>query len=131
LIFSQDIIADFWLFRPTVGCQLKGVVTKKSASHISCLVHGVFNVPCHRPYDHDPEAPWFGAQVAIGSSVWFNVIKTDMSQKVPFILGSLLDQQLEGSPDAVASKVLNAIFFSIFTLFNPFQGPYSETCSNL
>ena len=44
-----DVVSDFWVFRPDVGAELRGVVTKKSTTHISCLVHGIFNVPCHKP----------------------------------------------------------------------------------
>lgn len=83
-----DVIADFWVFRPTIGSQLKGVVNKKSDGHVSCVVHGCFNVPCHRPQD-TPENAWCGRKVKLGQVVRFTVLKTDMTQKVPFILGDL------------------------------------------
>jgi len=92
-----DVQSEFWIFRPLEGRQLKGVVTKKSASHVSCLVHGVFNVPCHRPNNLSEE--WWGAKVQPKQIVHFTVLKTDMSQKVPFILGDLQNEGLDGSQD--------------------------------
>ena len=92
-----DVQSEFYLFRPLIGRQLKGVVTKKSPTHVSCLVHGVFNVPCHRP--HDMAKNWFGAKAQIQQVVHITVLKTDMSQRVPFILGDLknigLDNQVK------------------------------------
>lgn len=92
-----DVQSEFYLFRPLIGRQLKGVVTKKSPTHVSCLVHGVFNVPCHRP--HDMAKNWFGAKAQIQQVVHLTVLKTDMSQRVPFILGDLknigLDNQVK------------------------------------
>jgi len=90
-----DVQSDFWIFRPLEGRQLKGVVTKKSSSHVSCLVHGVFNVPCHRPNNLNEE--WWGSKVQPKQIVHFTVLKTDMSQKVPFILGDLQNDGLDGN----------------------------------
>jgi hypothetical protein len=105
LYFLQDVVSDFWVFRPEVGHTLKGVVTKKSASHISCLVHGVFSVPCHRPIDLEPEIPWFGSKVAIGKTVRFTIRKMDLSQKVPFILGDLIEEECYDEDDPFQSQV--------------------------
>ena len=102
----QDIISDFWVFRPIVGNQLKGVVTKKSPSHISCLVHGAFNVPCHRPVNLDPEVFWFGAGIPLGKTVKFTVVKTDMSQKVPFILGDLSEEKYYDEESPANKRVM-------------------------
>lgn len=82
-----DVVSDFWVFRPDVGKELRGVVTKKSPTHISCLVHGIFNVPCHKPADQKGA---FASNVKIDSQVRLQVIKTDMSQPVPYILGTYL-----------------------------------------
>ena len=50
--------------RPEVGAQLRGVVNKKSSSRVSVLVHGCFNVPCHRP--PAAAAEWCGAKAKLG-----------------------------------------------------------------
>ena len=60
-----DVVSDFWVFRPDIGTQLRGVVTKKSANHIACLVHGIFNVPCYKPQN----AATFASNVKIDSQV--------------------------------------------------------------
>jgi len=72
----------------------------------------VFNVPCYRPADLELEAPWIGSEMGIGKTVRFMVIKTDMSQKVPFILGDLLEDQSFDDEDPLESKV--SFFWSIF-----------------
>lgn len=89
-----DVQSEFYLFRPLIGRQLKGVVSKKSPSHVSCLVHGVFNVPCHRP--HHLAQNWWGAKAKMKQIVHLTVLKTDMSQRVPFILGDLQNIGLDG-----------------------------------
>lgn len=89
-----DVQSEFYLFRPLIGRQLKGVVSKKSSSHVSCLVHGVFNVPCHRP--HNLTQNWWGAKAKMKQVVHLTVLKTDMSQRVPFILGDLQNIGLDG-----------------------------------
>jgi DNA-directed RNA polymerase I subunit RPA43 len=90
-----DVASDFWVFRPTVGAQLRGVVNRKSQSHVSCLVHGCFNVPCYRPPQTTVDE-WCGTRAKIGQVVRFIVAKTDMTQKIPFILGNLqvIDQTI-------------------------------------
>ena len=47
----------------------------------------MFNVPCHRPNNQNKE--WFGTKAKLKQVVHLTVLKTDMSQKVPFILGTL------------------------------------------
>ena len=110
-VLLQDVVSDFWVFRPEVGHTLKGVVTKKSASHISCLVHGVFSVPCHRPIDLEPEIPWFGSKVAIGKTVRFTIRKMDLSQKVPFILGDLIEEECYDEDDPFQSQVFEILSY--------------------
>ena len=80
------------------------MVTKSSPSHISCLVHSAFNVPCHRPIDLDPDVVWFGSGIPLGKTVRFTVVKTDMSQKVPYILGDLAEEKYFDDEDSPVNK---------------------------
>ena len=49
----------------------------------------MFNVPCHRPNNIVDCRLWFGTKAKLKQVVHLTVLKTDMSQKVPFILGTL------------------------------------------
>jgi len=88
-----DIVADFNVFRPKVGAQIQGVVIKRSASHVSVLTHGCFNVTCYRPSGEDED--WCGAKAKVNQMVRFTVLKTDLSQKIPFIMGSLQEESVK------------------------------------
>ena len=99
-----DVVSDFWVFRPEMGAILQGTVTKTSQKHVACLVHGVFNVPCYHP-NNLGSIPWWGINAQIGKVVRFKVIKMDVSQKIPFILGELEKWNLDGNP--VTSNTLN------------------------
>ncbi len=59
-----DVISDFWVFRPQPGAILRGVVVKKSPTHVGCFVHGCFNVSCYRPEDGGG-GDWMGAGAQI------------------------------------------------------------------
>ncbi len=101
----QDVISDFWVFRPRIDCILKGIVTRRSASRITCLVHGIFSINCHRPLNLDSTVSWFGSQVPLGMTVRFKVTSTDLSQNVPFILGELIEKKCTPEPDPFKSRV--------------------------
>eukprot|EP00095_Tigriopus_kingsejongensis_P009415 maker-scaffold143_size313727-snap-gene-1.25 protein:Tk09415 transcript:maker-scaffold143_size313727-snap-gene-1.25-mRNA-1 annotation:"hypothetical protein DAPPUDRAFT_59298" len=110
-----DVISDFWVFRPVIGAQLKGVVNKKSPSHVSCLIHGCFNVPCYRPDDTLASA-WCGLKAKLKQVVRLTVQKIDLSQKIPFIMGSLqaesVDEKVmaDGSAFTQVEEVAPAVF---------------------
>ena len=103
-----DVISDFWVFRPSIGATLSGVINKKSNNHVSVLVHGCFNVPCYRP-DREMRpaaaAQWCGAKAKIGQVVRIRVLKTDMSQKIPFIMGELYQESV--AEGIMSSKAKN------------------------
>lgn len=44
-----DIEADFVVFRPTIGCSLKGKINKIGTDHIGCLVHNCVNASIPLP----------------------------------------------------------------------------------
>ena len=87
-----------------------GVVSKKSQTHVSVLVHGVFNVPCHRPNNQNQE--WFGTKVKVKQVVHLTVLKTDMSQKVPFILGTLQNIGLDDHHVATGKSFSEALIIA-------------------
>ena len=60
-----DVVSDFWVFRPTEGKVLRGVVNRKSPNHVACLVHGCFNVACNRPHDQTVQE-WCGSRARMG-----------------------------------------------------------------
>nr|CAD7572135.1 unnamed protein product [Timema californicum] len=78
-----DIVADFYVFTPEVGCRLNGIVNKKSSTHIGCLVYKVFNVSI-------PNEDWVGQTVEIGQQVTFQVTVLDMTGRLPYIRGKLI-----------------------------------------
>ncbi len=60
-----DVVSDFWVFRPEPGCVLSGAVAKKSATHVSCFVHGCFTVSCYRPEEAEAASKWLGKNVKL------------------------------------------------------------------
>ncbi|OAD53725.1 DNA-directed RNA polymerase I subunit RPA43 [Eufriesea mexicana] len=79
-----DIEADFYVFKPEVGCTLKGIVNKKGLGHIGILVHKAFNVSISKP---DDEENWPGDDLEIGQEVRFSITLLDFTSKLPFIRG--------------------------------------------
>ncbi|KZC05016.1 PREDICTED: DNA-directed RNA polymerase I subunit RPA43 [Dufourea novaeangliae] len=89
-----DIEAEFYVFRPEVGCLLKGTINKKGLDYIGVLVHKTFNVSIPKPDDKDN---WLGESLEIGQEVKFVVTLFDSNSKLPFIRGTLNpDNYLEG-----------------------------------
>ncbi|XP_076670044.1 RNA polymerase I subunit F [Andrena cerasifolii] len=81
-----DIEADFYIFRPEVGCSLKGTVNKKGLDHIGLLVHKAFNVSIPK---QDDDEDWPGDDLAIGQDVRFVVTCLDITSGLPYIRGAL------------------------------------------
>ncbi|CAK9833321.1 DNA-directed RNA polymerase I subunit RPA43 [Anthophora retusa] len=81
-----DIEAEFYVFRPKVGCTLKGIVNKKGLDHIGVLVHKAFNVSIPKP---DDEENWPGDNLEIGQEAKFKITFLDFTGKLPFIRGVL------------------------------------------
>nr|CAD7427398.1 unnamed protein product [Timema monikensis] len=91
-----DIIADFYVFTPEVGCHLNGIVNKKSSTHIGCLVYKVFNVSI-------PNEDWVGQTVEIGQQVTFQVTVLDMTGRLPYIRGKLISRANVGIVNGASS----------------------------
>ncbi|XP_011635195.1 DNA-directed RNA polymerase I subunit RPA43 [Pogonomyrmex barbatus] len=88
-----DIEADFYLFRPTVGSFLKGVVNKKGLDHIVVLVHKIYTISIPKPDDVEE---WPGDSVEIGQEVKCCVNQIDNKSKPPFICAILNSDYSQG-----------------------------------
>ncbi|XP_048263432.1 uncharacterized protein LOC100643241 isoform X2 [Bombus terrestris] len=97
-----DTEADFYIFRPEVGCTLKGTVNKKGLDHIGILVHKTFNVSIPKP---DDEENWPGDNLEIGQEARFVITLLDFSSKLPFIRGVL---NAELMPKSISNKRLSS-----------------------
>ncbi|OWR47006.1 DNA-directed RNA polymerase I subunit RPA43 [Danaus plexippus] len=89
-----QVQADYFLFRPYVGATLKGVVNKKSATHLAILVHRVFNVVIPRPTE-EPGNYWSGSNIEEGQEVVFQIVVLDLYGALPYIRGKLDEQWLK------------------------------------
>ncbi|XP_052066352.1 DNA-directed RNA polymerase I subunit RPA43-like [Mytilus californianus] len=82
-----NVEADFIMFRPTVGCLLKGIVNKKSTYHVGCLVHQCFNASIHKPKDMQSE--WEGTQLQLGDEFIFKVTNIYTNNGVLSLRGNI------------------------------------------
>lgn len=63
-------------------------VNQKSENHIGCLMYNVFNVSIIKP----PEIPfkqWSGRNIDVNDIIAFKVVKVDVSDVIPYIIGEL------------------------------------------
>lgn len=89
-----NVLADFYIFRPTVGSQLHGVVNKKSKDHVGCLVFNHFNVSIPKPpppeTEDGDEGDWLGASTQLGHEIAFTVTYTNFDRRLPYIRGEIM-----------------------------------------
>lgn len=82
-----DIQADFYIFKPEIGKFLKGIVNKKSRSHLGCLVYQLFNVSL--PSEEGDDG-WMGDSVSVGQEIMFRITDTNLNRKLPYIQGNIM-----------------------------------------
>ncbi|KAG7302680.1 hypothetical protein JYU34_012631 [Plutella xylostella] len=90
-----QVQADYFIFRPHVGTMLRGIVNKKSVTHLGILVHRVFNVVIPRPTEQ-PGNKWIGTSVQEGQEVVFRIVVLDLFGALPYIRGELDEKSLDG-----------------------------------
>ncbi|RVE41160.1 hypothetical protein evm_014193 [Chilo suppressalis] len=93
-----QVQADYFIFTPYVGATLKGVVNKKSSTHLGILVHRVFNVVIPRPTE-EPGNKWIGEGIEEGQQVVFQIVVLDLFGALPYIRGQLDERWLKQFPD--------------------------------
>lgn len=76
-----DLNADLYVFQPTVGAVIKGVIKHIARGHISVTVHRVFNVAIR--LDGDKEG------LAVNMEIVIRITDFDLTLKLPFIAGVL------------------------------------------
>ncbi|XP_067655979.1 DNA-directed RNA polymerase I subunit RPA43-like [Haliotis asinina] len=84
--------ADYILFKPTLGCLLKGTVNKISKDHVGCLVHDRFNASLHRPRTH--LNGWRGSLLRPGQEFPFQVEDIFSNNSVISLKGKLVDENI-------------------------------------
>ncbi|XP_049869441.1 DNA-directed RNA polymerase I subunit RPA43 [Pectinophora gossypiella] len=93
-----QVQADYFIFQPYVGATLKGVVNKKSSTHLGILVHRVFNVVIPRPTEQ-PGNKWIGTTIQEGQEVVFQIVVLDLFGALPYIRGELDERWIKQGPD--------------------------------
>jgi hypothetical protein len=99
-----------------------GIVNKKGADHIGCLVHKCFHVSIPRSIEETDEE-WPGTSVNIGDQVTFVVEACDFTGSLPYIRGKLMGSRYASLSLCVSysepgglSNRLGDVRFSVFAL---------------
>ncbi|XP_068632097.1 DNA-directed RNA polymerase I subunit RPA43 [Battus philenor] len=102
-----QVQADYFVFQPCIGATLRGVVNKKSTTHLGILVHRVFNVVIPRPTE-EPGNKWIGSNIQEGQEVVFRIVVLDLYGALPYIRGEFDESWLENAneEDVIESKSL-------------------------
>lgn len=92
-----DVQADFIVFKPVVGCLLRGVVNKVGKNHVGCLVHNFFNASIRRPSELLND--WHGKNMDVGDEFIFKVTRVSTYTKLMCIEGILTEDGNYGRPN--------------------------------
>lgn len=95
-----QVQAEYYIFQPYIGATLTGIVNKKSNTHLSILVHRVFNVVIPRPTEQ-PGNMWIGSKVQQGQEVTFRIVVLDLFGALPYIRGELDESCIKTDEDDV------------------------------
>ncbi|XP_048730877.2 DNA-directed RNA polymerase I subunit RPA43-like [Ostrea edulis] len=77
-----DIVADFIVFKPTVGSTMTGMVDRVFKKHVSLLVYGIFNVSISKSESNEH-------LLTKGSEVEFTVERIYVNNRILFMRGAL------------------------------------------
>lgn len=87
-----DIEGDFYIFTPTIGQHLHGIINKISKSHISCLVYNFFTVTV--PLLNDDKV-WSEYELQNGLKLLLKIVDVNLFRKLPYIKGEIVYVKLQ------------------------------------
>lgn len=82
-----NLESDFFIFKPSIGKQMEGVVNRKGKDFLGVLVYNTFNVSLPKPQSEDN---WLGDDVHVGYTILFQIEDVDTSLHIPYIKGNLV-----------------------------------------
>ncbi|VEN57235.1 unnamed protein product [Callosobruchus maculatus] len=90
-----DIEADFYVFTPEIGKEMKGIVNRKSKDHVGLLVYNALNVSILKPKDNED---WIGGFVELGAEVLFRITYISLTSFMPYIRGEIISILTDVNP---------------------------------
>nr|CAI5823814.1 unnamed protein product [Callosobruchus analis] len=90
-----DIEADFYVFKPEIGKEMKGLVNRKSKDHVGLLVYNALNVSILKPRDDEE---WIGSFVELGAEVLFRITYISLTSFMPYIRGEIISILTDVNP---------------------------------
>lgn len=82
-----DLEGEFFVFKPSIGKEMQGLVNRKGNDFIGVLVYNTFNVSLPKSQNDDI---WPGQDIHIGYEIMFKIQHVDTSLHLPYIRGEFM-----------------------------------------
>ncbi|XP_065225037.1 DNA-directed RNA polymerase I subunit RPA43 [Planococcus citri] len=118
-------IADIYVFKPQCGSILSAIVNKKSDSHLGCIMYDIFNVSIIKPTEI-PYCDWPGRRIKVNDRVVFKVLKVDVSEVIPYIIGELVTDDVYPSNGRDRDEEYDSVISTDYNSTGTSGDQYSE-----